>query len=51
MYTAKYDENSDIGTTYLGITKMKRQDELQVENKAPTTEDCYIPSTLLDGTD
>ena len=25
--TAKYDENSDIGTTYLGIFIMRRQDK------------------------
>ena len=30
---------------------MKRQDELIVEHKAHITEDCYIPSKLLDGID
>ena len=30
---------------------MRIQDDLKVEQKAPTTEDCYIPGTLLDGTD
>ena len=47
----QYYENSNIGTTYLGIPKMRRQDELKVEHKAPITEDCYIPGKLLDGND
>ena len=47
--TAKYDENNDIGTTYLGTFKMGRQDELKAEHKASTTED--IPAKLLDGID
>ena len=29
LHTAKYVEDSDIGTTYLGITKIKRQDKLK----------------------
>ena len=32
-------------------TKMKGQVELKAEHKAPITEDCYLPSKLLDGTD
>ena len=28
MHTVQYDENSNIGTTYLGMPKMRRQDEL-----------------------
>ena len=51
MYTAQYDENSAIGTTYLRMPKMRRQDELKAEHQAPITEDCYIPGKLLDGTD
>ena len=51
MYAAQYGENSDKGTTYLGMPKMKRLDELKAEQKALMTEDCYIPSKLLDGTD
>ena len=48
MYTAQYD---DIGTKYLGMPKMSRLAELKADHKAPITEDCYIPSRLLDGTD
>ena len=43
--------NSDIATTYLGMSKMRRQDELKAEHKAPTTEDCYILGKLLYSTD
>ena len=50
-YTVQYDEHSDIRTTYLGISNMKRQDELKAEHKTPITEDCYIPSKMLGGTD
>ena len=51
MYAAEYDENSDKGTTHLGMSKMKIQDELKAEHREPTTEDCNIPSKLLHGTD
>ena len=51
MYTTQYDENSDVGTTYMGMPKMRRQDKLKAEQKAPITEDCYIPGKLLDGID
>ena len=44
-------KNSDIVTTYLGMPKMRRQDELKAECKAHMTEDCYIPGKLLGGTD
>ena len=43
MYTTQYEENSEIGKTYLGVTKMRRQDELKAEHKAPITEDSYRP--------
>ena len=51
MYIAQYDENSDTGTKYLGMPKMRRQNESKAEHKTPRTEDCYIPSKVLDGTD
>ena len=51
MYTAQYDENSGTGTTYLGMPKMRRQDKLKVEHKAPITEDCYVLDKWLDCTD
>ena len=30
--------------------KVRRQDELKAEHKAPITEDCYIPGEMLDHT-
>ena len=41
----------DIVTTYLGVPKMRRQDELKAEHKAPITGDCYLPGNLSDSTD
>ena len=49
IYSAKYDENCNIGTTYLGASRMRRQDELKAEHKTPITEDCSIHCKLLDG--
>ena len=51
MYTVHYDENSDIGTTCLGMPMMRKQDDLRAENKTLITEDCCIPANLLDCTD
>ena len=51
MYTAQYDENSDIGTNYLWKPKMERQDEFKAELKPSIPEDCYISGKLLYGTD
>ena len=50
IHTDKYNENSEIGTTYLGTSKLRRQDDLKAEHKVPITEDCYIPDKLMDGT-
>ena len=50
MYTAKYDKNSDTGTTYLGTFEMRRQVELKALHKASIMEDYYIHGKLLDGT-
>ena len=50
MYKVKYDENSGIWTTYLGTFKVRRQNDLKAENKAPIT-DFYLHGKLLDGPD
>ena len=42
LYTAKYDEDYDIGTTCIGRSSMKRQDDLKAEHKVPITEDYYV---------
>ena len=51
MYTAKYDKNSDTGTTYIGTSEMRRQVALKTQHKASIMEDYYIHGKLLDGTD
>ena len=51
MYTARHDENSDIGTTYIRTSKMRRQDEMKAEHKAPITEDLYVHTKPLHGTE
>ena len=51
LYTARYDENWDIGITYLGTSSIRRQDELRLEHKMPITENCDIHGQLLDSTD
>ena len=39
MYIAKCEEDCDIGTAYLGISNMRRQDDLKTEYKVPITLD------------
>ena len=51
IHTAMYDENHDIGTTYLGMSMMIRQDGLTAEHKTPIVEDCNMHGKLLDSTD
>ena len=47
-YIVKYDENSDIRTTYLGMLKMKRQDEIKAEHIIHITENYYMQCKLLE---
>ena len=49
MYTAQYDDGCDMGTTCIGVHKMRRQDELKAKYKAPITEDCDMPRKLVNG--
>ena len=51
IYTAEYDENSDIGTTCLGTFKIRRQDEMKTEHQMPIIEDCYKQGRLLNPID
>ena len=44
----KHDGN-DKTTTYLGTSRIRGQDELEVEHKTPITERCYIYGKLWDG--
>ena len=47
----RFNENSDISTTYLGqIEKKGRQNKLKVEESFPISENDYTTGKLLDGT-
>ena len=46
MSTTIYDENSDIGAKYQGTSKMRRQDEVKAEHKAPIMEGGCIHGKL-----
>ena len=48
--SSRFDENSDISTTYLGRTGHKEsQDKLKAEESFPISEDGYTLGRLLDG--
>ena len=47
----RFDENSDISTTYLGKVESKgNQDKLRAEESFPISESGYTSGRLLDGT-
>ena len=48
--SSRFDENSDISTTYLGKMSKEGQDELKAEESFPISENGYILRRLLDGT-
>ena len=49
--SSRFDENSDISTTYLGkIGNMEGQDKLKAEESFPISENGYTLGRLLDGT-
>ena len=49
--TTRFDENSDISTTYLGRSKRERFDKLKAEESFPISEQGYTLGKLLDGID
>ena len=51
MYTNRFDENSDLSTTYLGQTEMTRETKIKVEEKIPISGQGYTLEKLLDGTE
>ena len=51
VHMNRFDENSDLSTTYLGQTKMTRETKIKVEEKIPTSGQGYTVGKLLDGTD
>ena len=49
--SSRFDENSDLSTTYLGkIESKESQDKLKAEKSFPISENGYTLGRLLDGT-
>ena len=51
VYANKFNENSDLSTTYLGQTKMMRDTKIKPEEKFPITGQGFALGKLLDGTE
>ena len=49
--TTRFDENSDLSTTYLGKSHMTRGDKLMIDEKFTITEQGYMVHKLLHGTE
>ena len=49
--TTRFDENSDISTTYLGRSDRSKNDKLKAEESFPISEQGYMLWKLLDGTE
>ena len=45
----KFDENSDLSTTYLGRVDKTRSDKIKAEERFPISEQGYMVRKLLDG--
>ena len=51
VYANKFNENSDLSTTYLGQTKMNRDTKIKAEERFPITGQGFASGKLLDGTE
>ena len=51
VYANKFNENSDLSTTYLGQTKMTRDTKIKAEENFPITGQGFASGKLLDGTE
>ena len=51
VYANKFNENSDLSTTYLGQTKMNRDTKIKAEERFPITSQGFASGKLLDGTE
>ena len=49
--TNRFDEDTDLSTTYLGQVNMSRDTEVRAEESFPITARGYTRGELLDGTD
>ena len=47
----RFDENSDLSTTYLGRTNKENKNKLRAEESFPISEHGYTSGRLLDGTE
>ena len=50
-YATRFDENSDLSTTYLGRTTVTRETKVKAEEKFPASGQGYTMAKLLDDTD
>ena len=50
-HTTRLNENSDLGTTYLGRVDMTRGIKIKVEETFPISEQGYTVGRLLDGSE
>ena len=48
--TDRFDENSDLSTTYLGRIDMTRASKIKAEERFPISEHGYMVGKLLDDT-
>ena len=51
VHANKFNENSDLSTTYLGQTTMTRETKIKAEERFPITSQGFASGKLLDGTD
>ena len=51
VYSSKFDENSDLSTTYLGKVDMTRNSKIKAEERFPITGQGFASGKLLDGTE
>ena len=51
VYTNKFNENSDLSTTYLGQTRMTRDTKIKAEERFPITGQGFASGKLLDDTE
>ena len=51
VYSNKFSENSDLSMTYLGQTKMTRDNKIKAEERFPINGQGFASGKLLDGTE
>ena len=49
--TTRFDENSDLNTTYLGKADRSKHNKIKAEECFPISEQGYAMGKLLDGTE